>query len=121
MKTFQQFCEKAYKLNEFNIKSIPGKVARAFGADIAGEGIKKLSGNHPFVNKVVDVATSGVGLGRVAGPVASGITLGTEVLTPAALKLAQQRRVAQQARYTSLIPSGTDVSGKSAKIVPLKK
>lgn len=121
MKTFQQFCEQAYNLNELNVKAIPGKIGRAFGADIAGEVIKKASGNNPIVRKAVDVATSGVGLGRLAGPAAVGYTLGTEVLAPAAKKLAQQRREAQRARYTSLIPSGkTDVSGKPAQLKPLQ-
>jgi hypothetical protein len=122
MKTFQQFCEDACQLNEFNIKSVPGKVAKSAGAEIAGEVIKKVSGNNPVVRKAVDVATSGVGLGRFLGPAAVGYTLGTEVLAPAAIKLAQQRRDAQQARYTSLIPSGkTDVSGKPAQIKQLNK
>lgn len=123
MKTFQQFCEDAYQLNEFNIKSLGGKITRNLGADIAGEGIKTLTKNNPIVSKAVDVATAGVGLGRHAGPAAVGITLGTEVLAPLVKKLAQQRRVAQQARYTSLIPSGNYPygTGKSAKIVPLKK
>jgi hypothetical protein len=119
MKTFRQFCEQVYNLQEIDIKSLPKKAGRAFGADIAGEVIKKASGNNPIVRKAVDVATSGVGLGRVAGPAAVGYTLGTEVLAPAAKRLAQQRRDAQQARYTSLIPSGkTDVSGKPAQIKP---
>lgn len=121
MKTFQQFCEQAYYLQELNVKSLSKGIARSFGATVAGEAIKKASGNNPLVKKAVDVATSGVGLGRLAGPAAVGYTLGTEVLAPAAKKLAQQRRDAQQARYTSLIPSGkTDVSGKPAQIKPLK-
>lgn len=121
MKTFQQFCEQAYNLNELNIKAISGKIGRATGAEIAGEVIKKVSGNNPIIKKAVDVATSGVGLGRLAGPAAVGVTLGTQVAAPAAVKLAQQRRAAQQARYTSLIPSGkTDVSGKPAQIKPLQ-
>ena len=41
MKTFQQFCENAYQLNEFNVKSVPGKIGRSAGAEIAGEVIKK--------------------------------------------------------------------------------
>ena len=122
MKTFQQFCEDVYILKEFDIRSLPKKVAKSAGAEIAGEVIKKVSGNNPVVSKAVDVATAGVGLGRLAGPVAAGYTLGTEVLAPAAVKLAQQRRQAQQARYTSLIPSGkTDVSGKPAQIKPLNR
>lgn len=121
MKTFQQFCEQAYDLREFKIGSLSKGVAKSVGADVAGEVIKKASGNNPIVSKAVDVATAGVGLGRLGGPVATGVTLGTQVLAPAALKLAQQRRQAQQARYTSLIPSGTSVSGKPAQIVPLKK
>jgi hypothetical protein len=122
MKTFQQFCEQAYNLQEIDIKSLPKKAGRAFGADIAGEVVKKVTGNKPIINKVVDVATSGVGLGRVAGPAAVGYTIGTEVLAPAAKRLAQQRRDSQQARYTSLIPSGkTDVSGKPAQIKPLNR
>ena len=122
MKTFQQFCEQAYTLNELDVKSVPGKFVKSFGADIAGEAIKKLTKNNPIVSKAVDVATSGVGLGRLAGPAAVGYTLGTEVAAPAAVKLAQQRRSAQQARYTSLIPSGrTSVSGKPAQIRPLNR
>lgn len=122
MKTFQQFCEQAYNLKEFNVGSMGSKFARNFGADIAGEGIKKIFRNNPIVNKAVDVATAGVGLGRLAGPAAVGYTLGTEVVGPALVKLAQQRRQAQRARYTSLIPSGrTDVSGKPAQIVPTNK
>ena len=45
-----------------------------------------------------------------------------DVAVPAALEIAKQRRAAQQARYTSLIPSGkTDVSGKPAQIKPLNR
>ena len=121
MKTFQQFCGDAYRLNEVNTKSIVKSGVKNFGAEIAGEVVKKASGNNPLVRKAVDVSTSGVGLGRVAGPAAVGYTLGTEVLAPAAKRLAQQNRNSQQARYTSLIPSGTSVSGKPSQIVPLKK
>ena len=122
MKTFKEFYSEAYHLTEFNVKSLPGKIGRAVGADIAGEVIKKASGNNSIVKKAVDVATSGVGLGRVAGPLALGYTLGTEVLTPAAIKFGQQRRQAQQARLNQLVPSGrTDVSGKPAQIRPLNR
>jgi hypothetical protein len=122
MKTFQQFCEQAYQLNELDIKSSLKGAGRSFGAMAAGEVIKKASGNNPIVRKAVDVTTSGIGLGRVAGPAAVGATLGTEVLAPAAKRLAQQRRQAQMQRYTSLIPSGkTDVSGKPAQIRPLNR
>jgi len=122
MKTFKQFCSEAYQLNEFDIKSIPGRFAKSAGAEIAGEVIKKASGNNPIVSKAVDVATSGIGFGRLAGPAVAGYTLGKEVLAPAAVKLAQQRRQAQQARLTQLVPSGrTDVSGKPAQIRPLNR
>ena len=122
MKTFKQFCSEAYQLNEFDIKSAPKSLARNFGAEVAGEVIKKASGNNPIVRKAVDVATSGVGLGPVAGPAAAGIALGREVLAPAAVKLAQQRRQAQQQRLNQLVPSGrTDVSGKPAQIRPLNR
>ena len=122
MKTFQQFYEQAYQLNELDIKSSLKGAGRSFGAMAAGEVIKKASGNNPIVRKAVDVTTSGIGLGRVAGPAAVGATLGTEVLAPAAKRLAQQRRQAQMQRYTSLIPSGkTDVSGKPAQIRPLNR
>jgi len=122
MKTFQQFCDQAYQLNEFNVKSVPGKIGRSAGAEIAGEVIKKASGNNPIVQKVVDVATSGVGLGRLLGPASVGYTLGKEVLAPAAVKIAQQRRQAQQQRLYQLVPSGkTDVSGKPAQIRPLNR
>ena len=121
MKTFQQFCENAYQLNEFNIRSLGGKITRNFGADIAGEGIKKIFRNNPIINKAVDVGTAGVGLGKFA-PLATGVVLGTDVLAPAALKLAQQRREAQQRRLTQLVPSGKySVSGKPAQIVPTRK
>ena len=124
MKTFQQFCDDACQLNEFNIKSVPGKVAKIAGAEIAGEVIKKVSGNNPVVRKAVDVATSGIGLGRFLGPAAVGYTLGTEVLAPAAIKLAQQRRAAADRRLNQLVPSGkpeNDVSGKPAQIRPLNR
>jgi len=114
--------KEEYQLDEFNIKTISGKFAKSAGAEIGGEVIKKASGNNPIVRKAVDIATSGVGLGRVAGPAAVGYTLGTEVLAPAAVKLAQQRRQAQQARLNQLVPSGrTDVSGKPAQIRPLNR
>jgi len=122
MKTFQQFCEQVYNLQEFNVGSLSKKAVKNVGAEIAGEVVKKVTGNNPVINKAVDVATAGVGLGRLAGPASVGYTLGNEVLAPAAVKLAQQRRQAQQARYTSLIPSGkTDVSGKPAQIKPLNR
>lgn len=124
MKTFHQFCEQAYNLQELDVKSLPKRAGRAFGADIAGEVVKKVSGNNPLVRKVVDVATSGVGLGRLAGPAAVGYTLGTEVLAPAAIKLAQQRRAAADRRLNQLVPSGkieNDVSGKPAQIRQLNK
>jgi hypothetical protein len=121
MKTFQQFCEQAYNLQELDVKSLPKRAGKAFGADIAGEVIKKISGNNPVVNKTIDVATAGVGLGRLAGPVAAGYTLGTEVLAPAVIKLAQQRRAAADRRLNQLVPSGTSVSGKPAQIKPLNR
>lgn len=122
MKTFQQFCEQVYNLQEFNVGSLSKKAVKNVGAEIAGEVVKKVTGNNPIINKAIDVATAGVGLGRLAGPASVGYTLGTEVAAPAAVKLAQQRRAAQQARYTSLIPSGkTDVSGKPAQIKPLNR
>jgi hypothetical protein len=121
MKTFQQFYKDVYQLNEFDIKSVPGRLGRSVGAEIAGEVIKKVSGNNPIVRKAVDVATSGIGLGRAAGPAAIGYTLGTEVLAPAAVKLAQQRRQAQQQRLNQLVPGTTSVSGKPAQIRPLNR
>jgi len=120
MKSYKQFCEDAYQLNEFNVKSMIGKFGRAFGADIAGEVIKKASGNNPIVSKVADVATAGVGLGRLAGPIATGVALGTQVAAPAAIKLAQQRRSAQQSRLNQLVPSGRPGYAGPAQIVPSK-
>lgn len=121
MKTFQQFYKDVYQLNEFDIKSLPGRLGRSVGAEIAGEVIKKASGDNPIVRKAVDVATSGIGLGRAAGSAAVGYTLGTEVLAPAAVKLAQQRRQAQQQRLNQLVPGTTSVSGKPAQIRPLNR
>ena len=106
MKTFQQFCEQVYNLQEFDFGSLSKKAVKNVGSEIAGEVVKKVTGNNPIINKAVDVATAGVGLGRLAGPAAVGITLGTEVGVPLVKKYAQARRAAQQARYTSLIPSG---------------
>jgi len=121
MKTFQQFCKQVYNLKEFNIGPLVKKATKNVGAEIAGEVVKKVTGNNPVINKAVNVTTSGIGLGRLLGPASVGYTLGTEVLAPAAVRLAQQRRQAQQARYTSLIPSGTSVSGKPAQIKPLNR
>lgn len=117
MKTFKQFCSEAYQLNEFiNV----GQVSKVAGAQLGGEVIKRVAKN-PIVSKLVNVGTAGVGMGRL-GPAAVGATVGSEVLAPAAIKLAQQRRQAQQARLTQLVPSGrTDVSGKPAQIRPLNR
>ena len=119
MKTFQQFCEDACQLDEFiNI----GKTAKAVGAVIGGEAIKSAAKN-PVVNKAVNIGTSAIWMGRF-GPAAVGATVGTEILAPAAIKLAQQRRAAADRRLNQLVPSGkpeNDVSGKPAQITPLKK
>jgi hypothetical protein len=121
MKTFQQFCEDSYQLNEFD-STLSGRFVKAAAGEGVGEIIKRASGNNPIVGKVVDVATSGIGLGRLAGPAVAGYTLGKEVLAPAAIKLAQQRRQAQQQRLNQLVPSGkNDVSGKPAQIIPQRR
>lgn len=117
MKTFKQFCREAYQLNELvNI----GKASKVAGAVLGGEAIKKVAKN-PMVDKLVNVGTTAVGMGRFTLP-AIGAAVGSEVLAPAAIKLAQQRRQAQQARLNQLVPSGkTDVSGKPAQIRPLNR
>lgn len=126
MKTFQQFCEDAYQLNEFQI-----------GNPLQNPLVKKVTQN-PVVKQGVKWATRASGAltaldpkespgSRVVGAMTAvkpfnPVTLGASVAVPAALEIAKQRRAAQQARYTSLIPSGkTDVSGKPAQIKPLNR
>lgn len=55
--------------------------------------------------------------GRGFGAISGGIELGA-LLAPLAVGLAKQRREAQRQRYTSLMLGKTDVSGKTASIVP---
>jgi hypothetical protein len=55
--------------------------------------------------------------GRGFGAISGGIELGA-LLAPLAVGLAKQRRSAQRERYTSLMLGKTDVSGKTASIVP---
>lgn len=117
MKTFKQFCLEAYQLDEFiNV----GQVSKVAGATLGGQAIKKVAKN-PMVDKLVNIGTAGIGMGRFTLP-AIGAAVGSEVLAPAAIKLAQQRRQAQQQRLNQLVPSGrTDVSGKPAQIRPLNR
>jgi hypothetical protein len=119
MKTFQQFCDDACQLNEFiNF----GKTAKVVGAVVGGAAIKSAAKN-PIVDKAVNIGTSAIGMGRF-GPAAVGATIGSEILAPAAIKLAQQRRAAADRRLNQLVPSGKPenaVSGKPAQIVPLRK
>lgn len=51
------------------------------------------------------------------GAISTGIELGA-ILAPLAVEFARQRRAAQQERYTSLMLGRTDVSGRTASIVP---
>lgn len=126
MKTFQQFCEQVYQLDEFQIAN-----------PLQNPLVKKVTQN-PMVKQGFKWATRAGGAltaldskespgSRVVGAMTvvkpfNPVTLGASVAVPAALEIAKQRRAAQQARYTSLIPSGkTDVSGKPAQIKPLNR
>ena len=120
MKTFQQFCEDAYQLNEFKIgnplnnpliKKAGGLVLRGLGA------VDALNPKETPVNR-----TSGVlSVVKPFSPVTIAVGLGSQVLAPAAIELAKQREKARQARLYQLVPGKTDVSGKPAQIRPLKK
>jgi len=120
MKTFQQFCEDAYRLNEFNIgnplnnplvKKAGGFVLRGIGA------VDALNPKETPVNR----AAGALSVVKPFSPATMGVGLGSQVLAPAAIELAKNREKARQARLYQLVPGKTDVSGKSAQIRPLKK
>lgn len=120
MKTFKEFCQEVHQLDEFINVGKASKVAGPALGVLGGEAIKKVAKN-PIVDKLVNMGTAGIGMGRFTLP-AIGAAVGSEVLAPAAIKLAQQRRQAQQQRLNQLVPSGrTDVSGKPAQIRPLNR
>lgn len=124
MKTYKDFIQETTQLKEFNLGGIIKSGLKSAGQSAAvsgvSAGIKKLTGNNPVINKAVDIGTAGIGYGRLAGPGAVGATIGSEVLAPAAIKLAKQRRADQQQRRNSLVPGNTSVSGKPAQIIPTK-
>jgi len=126
MKTFKQFYSEAYQINEFQI-----------GNPLQNPLVKKVTQN-PLVRKGTNFALRASGAVTALDPKASAgdrvvgalsaakpyhpATLAASIAVPVALEVAKRRRAAQQARYTSLIPSGkTDVSGKPAQIRPLNR
>lgn len=84
MKTFQQFCEDAYQLNEFNVrgalttaaktilnpKELFKSGAKSAVAQIAKEPLKRATGNNPIINKAIDVGANWVAPAVRWGPAA---------------------------------------------------
>jgi hypothetical protein len=130
MKTFQEFCEDTYQLNEFRVGNplnnpLVKKVTQnpvvkkvAGGALRADSAATAINPKETLMNRV----TGALGAVKPFSPVTIGVGLGSQVLAPAAINLAKQREQARQKRLYSLVPSGkTDVSGKPAQIRPLNK
>ena len=124
MKTFQQFCEDAYQLNEIQNPLNNPLVKRVTQNPVVRQGFKwasRAGGAFTALDPKESPGSRVVGAMTTVKPF-NPVTLGASVAVPAALEIAKQRRAAQQARYTSLIPSGkTDVSGKPAQIKPLNR
>jgi hypothetical protein len=130
MKTFQQFCEDAYQLNEFNIGNLSNnplvkKVTQNPVVKRVMGGAFRVDGAATAINPKetpMNRATGALNAVKPFSPVTMGAGLGSQVLGPALINLAKQREQARQKRLYSLVPSGkTDVSGKPAQIRPLNR
>lgn len=128
MKTFQQFCEQAYQLNEIDLKSAvrtrasvllnPKVLAKGAVTGALKEPLKKATGNNPILNKAIDVGADWIAPAVRWGPAAravapaipaivAGAAINKNIITPAAMKTGRFRDEADFHRYLfSYHPSG---------------
>ncbi len=120
MKTFQQFCEQAYDLQELDIKSAvktgaralldPKTLAKGVVTQVLKGPLKKATGNNPILNKAIDVGADLVApvvrWGPAAKAVASaipvavaGAAINKNIIKPAAMKTGSFRNEADFARH----------------------